>query len=150
MARTKGSTNKTTQTKRQIQSSMKDKPKRTRTVKPKAIVDINENYRILLDVSNYVLQRKLAVGEVAEKVLDELEEDEEVEVISIVPDADRWSYIGYYSPNSNGMAHLLDVCCHDLTSRQLQDKRVKLPQYMQEFRTNYSEIKNQIRSVMKV
>jgi hypothetical protein len=148
MARTKGSTNVATKTKRQIQDSIKNKPKRTRTVKPKAIVDINENYRILLDVNNYVLQRKLAVGEVAEKVLDELEDDEEVEVVEVVPDAERWTFAGYFSTNSTGMAHLLDVCCHDLTSRQLQDKRVKLPQYMQEFRTNYGAIKGQLRSLM--
>jgi len=150
MPRTKGSTNKTTQTKRQIQEASKNKARRTRVVKPKAIVEINENYRILLDPTNYVLQRKLAIGEVAKADPVELEDDEEIQVIEEVPDADKWTLGGYFTPNTNGIVHLIDCCVHDMLTRKLENKRMTLPKYLSQFKQEYADMKKIIYSEMKM
>mgnify|MGYP007016036461 CR=1 FL=1 len=134
MARTKGSVNKVTQTKREIQNKMKNKPARKKRVSaPKTIIEINENYRIATDPMNYVLERKKQKDDVYEQEIV-MEDDEEVEIESDEPDAEKWVKVGYHSLSYAGIAEALKDCCHDQMLRKYRGKKIELTSFITEIK----------------
>lgn len=134
MARTKGSVNKTTKTKRAIQEEMKNKASRKkRTTAPKAIIEINENYRIATDPMNYVLERKRQKDDIVDQEIV-MEDDEEIEIESDEPDAEKWIKVGYHSLSYAGIAEALKDCCHDQMLRKYRGKKIELTSFITEIK----------------
>lgn len=134
MARTKGSVNKTTKTKRAIQEEMKNKASRKkRTTAPKAIIEINENYRIATDPMNYVLERKRQKDDIVDQEIV-MEDDEEIEIESDEPDAEKWIRVGYHSLSYAGIAEALKDCCHDQMLRKYRGKKIELTSFITEIK----------------
>lgn len=134
MARTKGSVNKTTKTKRAIQEEMKNKASRKkRTTAPKAIIEINENYRIATDPMNYVLERKRQKDDIVDREIV-MEDDEEIEIESDEPDAEKWIKVGYHSLSYAGIAEALKDCCHDQMLRKYRGKKIELTSFITEIK----------------
>lgn len=134
MARTKGSVNKTTKTKRAIQEEMKNKaPRKKRTTAPKAIIEINENYRIATDPMNYVLERKRQKDDIVDQEIV-MEDDEEIEIESDEPDAEKWIRVGYHSLSYAGIAEALKDCCHDQMLRKYRGKKIELTSFITEIK----------------
>lgn len=150
MARPKGSVNKATQTKRNIQSEMRNKPPRKkRTVAPRGIIPLTESYRILLDNSNYILQRKFEKDEKPpEEGLIELVDDEEVEVVDTTPGAERWGDPKYYTLNSIGLADLMDKVAHYTSAKKFTGKTVTFAEYANDFRANRQELVKLIKEAL--
>lgn len=134
MARTKGSVNKTTKTKRAIQEEMKNKASRKkRTTAPKAIIEINENYRIAADPMNYVLERKRQKDDIVDQEIV-MEDDEEIEIESDEPEAEKWIKVGYHSLSYAGIAEALKDCCHDQMLRKYRGKKIELTSFIAEIK----------------
>lgn len=134
MARTKGSVNKTTKTKRAIQEEMKNKASRKkRTTAPKAIIEINESYRIATDPMNYVLERKRQKDDIVDQEIV-MEDDEEIEIESDEPDAEKWIRVGYHSLSYAGIAEALKDCCHDQMLRKYRGKKIELTSFITEIK----------------
>jgi len=149
MGRTAGSKNQVTKTKRQIQETMKTKPKRTRIVKPKAIITLPYNFRIVFDWSSYKLERLLEKGETKAEELPDVE-DEDVEVIDTTPDEDKWTFCGYYSKTGHGMMMALDGACHNLLDRKHAGKTTMLSKYIKELRLMQDEFKAIVKEAMDI
>ena len=134
MARTKGSVNKVTQTKREIQNKMKNKaPRKKRTTAPKAIIEIDSNYRIATDPMNYVLERKRQKDDIDDKEIV-IEDDEEIEIESDEPDAEKWIKVGYHSLSYAGISEALKDCCHDQMVRKYRGKKIDLASFINEIK----------------
>jgi len=143
MSRTSGSLNKVTTTKRAIQEVMKTKPpKKQRVYVAKGYVTLNDNYRIRLEPNNYILERKLQVGEAP---ITEQDDDSE-EVVVAEP---GWTLNGYFSINSLGLAHLLDCMCVEMQSRKFAGKTVKFDKFASELKADREEIKKLILTAIK-
>ena len=137
MARTKGTLNKETKTKRQIQDNMKDKPKRTRKVVPRTIIEINDDYRFVVDPLNYTLKRKKTKEDIVKEDLDDGEEEVE-------EGADEWITIGYHSLTHHGLIDGIKTCVHDMQQRKYRGQVIDLASYVEAIANSQREITNTI------
>ena len=138
-----GSLNKVTTVKHAIQDEMKNKKvKKTRVYVPNGYVSLNDNYRIRLDSNNYILERKLQMGE---SPVTEPSEDLE-EVVVAEP---GWTLNGYFSINSIGLAHLLDCMCAEMQVKKFAGKTVKFDKFSSELKADREEIKKIVLGITK-
>jgi hypothetical protein len=138
-----GSLNKVTENKRAIQAKTKTSiTRKPRATNPKGYISLNDNYRIRLDLSNYILERKLLIGENAN--VEQSEEPED----GIVAEP-GWVLNGYFSVNSLGLAHMLDCLCNEMLIRKLAGKTIKFEKFCAELKLEYEELKKLISSATK-
>ena len=138
-----GSLNKTTELKREIQTrATTTTVRKSRVVTPKGYISLNDNYRIRMDLSNYILERKLLVGETVNAEQTEEPED------GIIAEP-GWVLNGYFSVNSLGLAHMLDCLCNEMLIRKFAGKTVKFEKFCAEVKLQYEELKKLILSATK-